>query len=70
MKHRRASREARGPTVKTRGTWKQLLEWASPAILLLLSIQPAIVASPQEKNATPPEKGTGQYAGVDTWQAP
>jgi len=52
--------------VKTRRTWKQLLVWASPAILLLLLIQATIVVSQQEKNVTPPEKGTGQYAGVDT----
>jgi DmsE family decaheme c-type cytochrome len=52
--------------VKTKRTWKQLLEWAPPAILLLLSIQVTIVASQQEKNVAPPEKGTGQYAGVDT----
>src|SRR5579864_773159 len=66
MEHRRASRETRGSSVKTRRTWKQLLQSASPAILLLLLLQPNLAAGQQEKNATPPQKGTGQYVGVDT----
>src|ERR1700746_1950692 len=66
IEHRRASRETRGPSVKTRRTWKQLLHSASPAILLLLLMRPYLAAGQQEKNATSPEKGTGQYVGVDT----
>src|SRR5437016_6204683 len=66
MELARASHQTRGSDVKTRIVSKQLRESASPTILLLLLIQPILVASQQEKNATPSEKGTGQYVGVNT----
>ena len=51
--------------MKTKRTWKQLLEGASPAMLLWLLIQANVVAGQQAKDATSPEKGT-QYVGADT----